>query len=136
MTDGPAQPLAPQPSRLTPHFRADHVGSLLRPPELLEAREAHGQGRLGPDQLRAIENRAILDSLAMQQGVGIGVFSDGELRRGGWMTEMAEAVEGFVPAERVNIAWHGPNAAEYTSDAQVVGAKLRQTRRLSAHESA
>jgi 5-methyltetrahydropteroyltriglutamate--homocysteine methyltransferase len=72
----------------------------------------------------------------MQRGAGIGVFSDGELRRGGWMTDMSDAVEGFVPAERVNIRWHGPNAAEHPSDAQVVGATLHQTHRLTAHESA
>ncbi len=127
----------PQASRPASRaYRADHVGSLLRPPELLEARAAYGEGRISLDQLRAMEDQAVLDALAMQRQAGIGVFSDGELRRGGWMTEMAEAVEGFVPAERVNIAWHGPNASEHPSDAQVVGAKLRQTRRLAAHESA
>ena len=120
----------------TSTYRADQVGSLLRPRAVLEAREAHGRGALSLDRLRAIEDQAILEALAMQREAGIGVFSDGELRRGGWMTDMSDAVEGFVPAERVNIRWHGPNAAEHPSDAQVVGATLHQTRRLTAHESA
>ena len=77
-------------------YRAEQVGSLLRPPELLHARSELAAGRLPPEQLRLMEDRAILDALDKQREIGIDIFSDGELRRGSWLTDMAEAVEGFV----------------------------------------
>ncbi len=115
-------------------YRADHVGSLLRPPELLAARAAYAEGRLSRDALRATEDRAIADALALQRAVGLGIFTDGEFRRGSWLTDLAEAVEGFVP-DRVLLEWRGPGAAAEYSTANVVGARLRPTRRLTAHES-
>ena len=93
--------------RNTPPFRAEHVGSLLRPTELLEARAARAAGRLEPDALRAAEDQAILGALALQREVGLDVYSDGEFRRDAWMSDLAEAVEGFVP-ERVPMQWRGP----------------------------
>jgi 5-methyltetrahydropteroyltriglutamate--homocysteine methyltransferase len=118
-----------------PHpYKADHVGSLLRPPELLAARAARAEGRLEPDALRAVEDRAVLDALALQQQVGLGIFTDGEFRRGSWLTDLADAVEGFVP-DRVPLEWRGPGGATEFSTANVAGAKLRQTRRLTAHET-
>ena len=62
-------------------YRADHVGSFLRPPELLDARVAHAEGRIGDDQLRAAEDRAILTVLELQRQIGVDVYSDGEYRR-------------------------------------------------------
>ncbi len=114
-------------------YRADHVGSLLRPPELLEARAAHAEGRLSLDQLRAVEDRAILAALELQRQVGIDVFTDGEFRRGSWLTDMAEAVEGFV-ANHVILEWHGPGGGPEASTARVVGEKLRPTRHLTEYE--
>src|SRR5262249_20307622 len=99
-------------------YRADHVGSLLRPPEALEARAADAEGRLGLDGLREVEARAILGALELQREVGIGIYTDGEFRRGSWLTDMADAVEGFVP-DRVMLDWHGPGAATEGSTAQV-----------------
>ena len=52
---------------MTTSYRAEHVGSLLRPPELLEARAAHAQGRLAQDELRSIEDGAILQALDKQR---------------------------------------------------------------------
>jgi 5-methyltetrahydropteroyltriglutamate--homocysteine methyltransferase len=115
-------------------YRAEHVGSLLRPPELLAARTAHAGGRVRLAELRAVEDRSILDALALQRQVGVDVFSDGEYRRASWLGGMAEAVEGFVP-ERVEIHWRGPGGGLEGSTAHVVGAKLRQVRRLTEHES-
>jgi 5-methyltetrahydropteroyltriglutamate--homocysteine methyltransferase len=114
-------------------YRADQVGSLLRPPDLLEARAAHAAGRLALDELRAREDRAILDALERQRGVGIDVSTDGEMRRGSWLTDMAEAVEGFVP-DRVAFEWQGPGGGLEPSTAQVAGARLRKARSLTFHE--
>ena len=66
------------------HYRADHVGSLLRPPAVLEARAAHAARRLSLDQLRDIEDKAIIEALEMQRQAGIDVFTDGEYRRSWW----------------------------------------------------
>jgi methionine synthase II (cobalamin-independent) len=70
--------------RTTPPYRADHVGSLLRPPRLLAAREQHADGRISADQLRAVEDDAIAEVVAMQEDVGLQSATDGEFRRSSW----------------------------------------------------
>ncbi len=65
----------------TSAYRAGHVGSLLRPPELLAAREEATQGRVSAEQLREAEDKAILKGLDLQREVGIDVYTDGEYRR-------------------------------------------------------
>ena len=67
-----------------PPFRADHVGSLLRPPDLLQAREDHKSGRITDDQLREAEDRAIREVVQMQRDVGLQSATDGEFRRSSW----------------------------------------------------
>jgi len=118
---------------MTNRFRAEQVGSLLRPPEVLEARAAHAEGRLTLDQLRSVEDRAILAALEKQRQIGLDVYSDGEIRRGSWLTDMADAVEGFV-SQKVVLEWKGPGAGAEASTAQAVGGKLRKLRKLTAHE--
>src|SRR3954451_12627888 len=70
--------------RTTPPFRADHVGSLLRPPELLRAREDHAAQRVTDDELRAIEDDAIRDVITLQRDAGLRSATDGEFRRASW----------------------------------------------------
>jgi 5-methyltetrahydropteroyltriglutamate--homocysteine methyltransferase len=70
--------------RTTPPFRADHVGSLLRPPELLRAREDFAAGRVTADELRAAEDGAIREVVGMQEEVGLQSATDGEFRRASW----------------------------------------------------
>jgi 5-methyltetrahydropteroyltriglutamate--homocysteine methyltransferase len=65
--------------------RADVVGSLLRPEYLMEAREAARAGTIGTDALRAIEDRAVLEAIALQESAGIEAITDGEFRRYGWI---------------------------------------------------
>lgn len=115
-------------------YRADHVGSLLRPPELLQARAAHAEGRMSEAQLRAAEDRAIEDALGRQRALGLSIVSDGEMRRGSWLTDMADAVEGFVAGDRVMLEWKGPGGGAEATTANAVGAKLRKARKLTAHE--
>ncbi|MBX6744013.1 MAG: 5-methyltetrahydropteroyltriglutamate--homocysteine S-methyltransferase [Acetobacteraceae bacterium] len=67
-----------------PPFRADHVGSLLRPPELREARAARAEGRLDAAALRAVEDRCIRDAIAKQKEIGLKAVTDGEYRRAFW----------------------------------------------------
>ncbi|MGA9883447.1 MAG: hypothetical protein WBQ34_06995 [Candidatus Acidiferrales bacterium] len=114
-------------------FRVENVGSLLRPPELLQARAACSAGNLPLEKLRSIEDHAILDAFEGQRESGISVFTDGELRRGSWLTDMADAVQGFVP-DKVILDWKGPGGGAEGSTAQVVGAKLRKLRKMTTHE--
>lgn len=117
------------------HYRADQVGSLLRPPELLQARKAYQAGTIDREELHRVEDRAIADALEMQRQVGIEVYTDGELRRDAWMSNVADAVDGFVDEHHL-MHWHKPdgNTEDEPSRAKIAGAKLRQVRRLTAHE--
>src|SRR5687767_10876336 len=115
-------------------YRADQVGSFLRSQPLKDARAAHLEGRLAIDDLRAIEDRAILQVLELQREVGVDIYSDGEFRRGGWSGDFQEAVEGYIPGEPpVVMTWHGGAAAAVTPrtmagiglQSRVIGQKLR-----------
>lgn len=115
-------------------YRAEHVGSLLRPPELLDARTGISEGRTTIDQLRAIEDQAILSLLQRQRDLGLDVVSDGELRRASWLTDLAEAVDGFTES-RIMLDWKGPGGATEPTTGRVAEGKLRKTRMLTAFET-
>ncbi len=85
--------------RTTPPFRADHVGSLLRPPELLRAREDFRQNRISPEQLRAVEDEAIRDAVRMQEEVGLQAATDGEFRRASWHMDFIYQLGGITKAQ-------------------------------------
>jgi 5-methyltetrahydropteroyltriglutamate--homocysteine methyltransferase len=85
--------------RTAPPFRADHVGSLLRPKSLLAARAEHEAGRLSAEQLRADEDGAIADAVALQQEVGLRAITDGELRRGSWHMDYIYEIGGVERSE-------------------------------------
>jgi 5-methyltetrahydropteroyltriglutamate--homocysteine methyltransferase len=119
-------------------YRADHVGSLLRPGAVKEARAAYREGRLPLDQLRQVEDRAILAALERQRGVGVDVFTDGEFRRTGFQNDLVETVEGFVAAPHPAVVrvWQGPGGEpQEQGTRQVVGGKLRQVQRLTEHQT-
>jgi len=71
-------------TRTKPPFRADHVGSLLRPPELLKAREDFAASRISAKELREVEDEAIRDAVKMQEDAGLRSVTDGEFRRASW----------------------------------------------------
>jgi 5-methyltetrahydropteroyltriglutamate--homocysteine methyltransferase len=114
-------------------YRADQVGSFLRPAEILEARRATAPD---PERLRALEDRHILRVLATQRELGFEVFTDGELRRKNFMSDFTDAVEGFDHGDAVARAWQagGTVAPPVSSVTGIVTARLRQLRRLTAHE--
>jgi 5-methyltetrahydropteroyltriglutamate--homocysteine methyltransferase len=84
--------------REVPPFRADHVGSLLRPPELLEARDAHAEGRIDDDALRAAEDQAITEVVQLQRDVGLRTATDGEFRRASWHMDFIYSLDGIEKA--------------------------------------
>jgi len=77
-----------------PPFRADHVGSLLRPPELLRTRDEHQRGTLSAESLRAIEDRFIRDVAKLQEEIGLQGITDGEYRRTIWHADFLRQIEG------------------------------------------
>jgi 5-methyltetrahydropteroyltriglutamate--homocysteine methyltransferase len=86
-------------ARAVPPFRADHVGSLLRPPELTGAREKHSAGRISAAELRAAEDDAIRDAVALQQRIGLQTATDGEFRRGSWHMDFIYQLGGIERAQ-------------------------------------
>ena len=92
MTAAPAQ---------RPPFRADHVGSLLRPKAMREAFRRHAAGEMSAQALAEVQNAAILDVVRLQEEVGLKVVTDGEFRRSSYWGRFVERCSGFVikPAE-------------------------------------
>ncbi len=87
--------------RTTPPFRADHVGSLLRPGEVKEARAKRERGEIGAVELKAVEDEAIRRLIAKQEEIGLTGITDGECRRSWWHYDFLGALEGvkMVPVE-------------------------------------
>ena len=84
--------------RTSPPFRADHVGSLLRPPELLKAREEFKAGKIDALELRAVEDDAIRDVVKLQHDVGLQSATDGEFRRASWHMDFIYQIGGISTA--------------------------------------
>jgi len=115
-------------------YRADHIGSLLRPAELLQARSAPTDAA----QLRALEDKHILRAIERQKELGFKIFTDGEFRRGNFMSDFNEAVEGIDEGVAVARTWQAGGGASPRPSmvpGTVVG-KIKQTRRLTGHEFA
>ena len=112
--------------RTRPPFRADHVGSLLRPPQLLQARADFADGRLDADGLREAEDEAIREIVAMQEGVGLQSATDGEFRRESWHMDFIYQLDGITkePGE-IKIKFHNEQGdIEFTPAALHVDGKL------------
>src|SRR3954451_24053058 len=119
---------ATMPAHATPPFRADHVGSLLRPPELLRAREDHAAGRITAEELRAAEDEAIRSVVAMQEEVGLQTATDGEFRRTTWHMDFIYQLGGIDPATGEQMRIHFRNEAgelNFTSAALSVHERVR-----------
>ena len=84
--------------RTAPPFRADLVGSLLRPPALSQAREDHSAGRIDAEELRAVEDDAIRDAVRLQEDVGLRSATDGEFRRASWHMDFIYQLGGISQA--------------------------------------
>ena len=120
---------------------ADVVGSLLRPPELLEAQRDHAAGRITDTQFKAIEDRAVDQAVALQEAAGLEVLTDGEMRRMSFQSQMTQAVDGFGAWDLDAFLWgewRGEEAVGDWSGARpaelgVVG-KLERKRHLCAEE--
>jgi 5-methyltetrahydropteroyltriglutamate--homocysteine methyltransferase len=118
--------------RTTPPYRAEHVGSLLRPPEVVKAREDRAAGRITPAELRAIEDKAIADAVRMQEEVGLLAVTDGEMRRRSWHMDFYYRIGGLsVSDERIPVPFRndaGPIAPFALEGVRITGRlKLDET---------
>ena len=122
-------------------FRADNIGSLLRPEELLDARVALREGRMTEQEARGIEDRSILKALEMQKAAGVQVFTDGEYRRDIFTADITKAMDGLVPGKPVvKFEWRGKgkDLAEESKEGNlqyIVGGKLRKKGRFTPNEA-
>jgi methionine synthase II (cobalamin-independent) len=112
--------------RETPPFRADHVGSLLRPPELLRAREELAAGRLDAAGLRAVEDEAIREAVRLQADAGLRSATDGEFRRASWHMDFIYALDGISKeAGHIAVRFFNPEGEiEFTPAALHIDGKL------------
>lgn len=120
--------------RTTPPFRADHVGSLLRPPALLTAREDHRAGRISADELRAVEDEAIRQVVRMQEDAGLLAVTDGEFRRGSWHMDFLYQVGGVTRVQdTLTVRFRNEQGVlEFTPAALRVTARLHLPRPIFA----
>src|SRR5213593_98767 len=122
-------------------FRADNIGSLLRPQELLDAHAAYRESKLEREQLRETEDRSILKALELQKTAGVEVFTDGEYRRDIFTADITQAVEGFVPGKTtMSFEWRGAGSelAKESKEGNlqfIVGGKLRKKNRFTPGEA-
>ncbi|HYK27141.1 MAG TPA: 5-methyltetrahydropteroyltriglutamate--homocysteine S-methyltransferase [Streptosporangiaceae bacterium] len=112
--------------RTTPPFRADHVGSLLRPANLLAARADFAAGTIDAAQLRAIEDAAIVEAVAMQSDVGLQSATDGEFRRASWHMDFIYQLGGISKAPgNLAVKFRNPSGTiEFTPAALHVGSRI------------
>jgi 5-methyltetrahydropteroyltriglutamate--homocysteine methyltransferase len=120
--------------------RVEHVGSLLRPRFLRDAREACARGELTPAEFKAAEDRAVREIVAMQEELDLPVVNDGEMRRESFQSELTAACDGFTGVD-VNAwlwgEWHSPEVGDLTitrPEGLAVIAPVRKRRNLAAEE--
>jgi 5-methyltetrahydropteroyltriglutamate--homocysteine methyltransferase len=118
--------------RTSPPFRADHVGSLLRPATVLAAREDFAAGRITAQRLRAVEDDAISAAVAMQAQVGLQSATDGEFRRTAWHMDFIYQIGGISKAPgNLAVRFHNPGGViEWTPAALHVGERLRMDKTI------
>ena len=115
---------------MRPPFRADHVGSLLRPPELKRAREEFKGEKLSRAGLTEVENASIRKAVALQEAAGLQSVTDGEFRRAFWHVDFLTGFDGIVATQgQYALKFHGEGGAESeTKSMMVVTGKVKRSR--------
>ncbi len=124
--------------RAKPPFRADHVGSLLRPREVLQARADREAGRISPKQLRVIEDKAIRQAVKMQEDAGLQAVTDGEMRRKSWHMDFLYRIGGMEKASsKVPVQFHGAGGdITYAAEGLRITAPLNLTETIFGEDFA
>jgi 5-methyltetrahydropteroyltriglutamate--homocysteine methyltransferase len=120
-----------------PPFKAEVVGSLLRPAAIHEARGGRAQGRVSADELWAVETRAIEDAVALQRAAGLKVCTDGEFRRRHWFMDFIERIEGVGFEGSLPTRFHNEAGdIEFAPPRVVVKGRLKRVQPLAVHHFA
>jgi len=122
-------------SNKTLPFRAEHVGSLLRPDELKAAFRDAARGQIDAGKFSEIQDRAIREAIAMQEAVGLSSITDGEFRRGSWFYGFVQAVDGLTTKDAI-FDFHDAGGGRATFQAPYVEAKIKRTRGITTDEFA
>ncbi len=118
-----------------PPFRADHVGSLLRPAALLDARESWKQGKLGRDELTRLEDAAVREAVALQESLGLKSITDGDYRRDHWWVDFVQAIGGVKIAGGLPVRFHNEGGdIEYAPPRAEVTTKLTRPKGISTDD--
>jgi 5-methyltetrahydropteroyltriglutamate--homocysteine methyltransferase len=120
-------------ARTDPPFRADHVGSLLRPREITRAFKDFSAGRISADEVRAIQDRAIRDVVALQEAAGIKSITDGEFRRASYWSHFVEAVDGLDTKPGM-FTFHKDEGGEHSFLAPTITGRVARAGPISAGE--
>ena len=121
------------PGKINPPFRAEHIGSLLRPPELLAARQDCADGKISAADLRAVEDRLIKEAVAFQETVGLHSITDGEYRRGYYFGHFPEAVSGFTQME-AELSFQDAQGQRMRYTTPVVTGRLKRERGITTDD--
>jgi 5-methyltetrahydropteroyltriglutamate--homocysteine methyltransferase len=116
-----------------PPFRADHVGSLLRPQKLKDAARDFHTGRLDEIRFKHIQDECIVEAVAMQKDVGLKSITDGEFRRGSWFLGFVDAVEGLTTKDAL-FDFHDAEGGVAKFQTAYVDGKLKRTRGITTDE--
>jgi 5-methyltetrahydropteroyltriglutamate--homocysteine methyltransferase len=117
-------------------FRAENIGSMLRPRYLKDARLAHAAGTLGHADFKRIEDRAVDEAIALQEGCGVDVVTDGEMRRSTFIGSLTDVVDGLGPVDGHTALWLTPEGRIDLPLPAAVTSRLRRRRSLVAEEYA
>jgi 5-methyltetrahydropteroyltriglutamate--homocysteine methyltransferase len=117
-----------------PPFKAEVVGSLLRPAAIFEARNGRAEGRVSAEELWAVETKAVEDAVALQRGAGLKVCTDGEFRRRHWFMDFIERIDGVGFEGSLPARFHNDQGdIKFAPPRVVVNGKLKRTQPLAAH---
>jgi 5-methyltetrahydropteroyltriglutamate--homocysteine methyltransferase len=120
-------------SLISPPFRADHVGSLLRPKIINDAFKNYKTGSITREEVEAIEDEAIIDVIKLQQDVGLKVVTDGEFRRASYWSTFVERVNGLEISDS-RFTFHDEDGLEQKFTAPVVTGKVSRTNSIAGNE--
>ncbi len=121
------------PTAATPPFRADHIGSLLRPKELTQAFRDRNAGRIGAAEFGAIQDKAIREIVAWQEKLGLKVVTDGEFRRASYWGHWIDAIDGLTVAE-AQFKFRDETGTEQAFICAACDGKLKKTGPISTEE--
>ena len=109
-------------------YREDVVGSMLRPDYLMQTREQRAAGELSDAEFKRLEDRAVDETIAIQNCAGLHVLTDGVLRRDSFMSQLLQASDGFGTGTNNRLDWFDMVSKRHTSDLPCVEGKIKRNR--------